>query len=95
LLSSAQRNARESLKRALDDLKRTVQDLQRTNEALHAEGCERKQAEQKQRRSEAYLAEAKGPATREASARDLSLARSSGQKKPFESSSTTPPSYRL
>ncbi|MGA7924496.1 MAG: PAS domain-containing protein [Candidatus Sulfotelmatobacter sp.] len=58
LLSTAQRNAKESLRRALDDLKRTVQDLQRTNEALHAESWERKQAEQKQRRSEAYLAKA-------------------------------------
>jgi PAS domain S-box-containing protein len=44
LLSAAQRNAKESLRRTGDDLHRTVQDLQRTNEAL--------------RRSEAYLAEA-------------------------------------
>jgi PAS domain S-box-containing protein len=44
LLSAAQRNAKESLRRAGDDLSHTVQDLQRTNEAL--------------RRSEAYLAQA-------------------------------------
>ena len=44
LLSAAQRNAKESLRRAGDDLSHTVQDLQRANQAL--------------RRSEAYLAEA-------------------------------------
>ncbi|MHB8218457.1 MAG: sensor histidine kinase [Candidatus Sulfotelmatobacter sp.] len=46
LLSAAQRNAKESLRRARDDLKRTVQDLQSSNEALHAESRERKQTEQ-------------------------------------------------
>jgi C4-dicarboxylate-specific signal transduction histidine kinase len=46
LLSAAQRNAKESLRRARDDLKRTVQDLQRSNEALHAESRERKLTEQ-------------------------------------------------
>ena len=58
MLSTAQRSAKESLRRALEDLKRTVEDLRSTNEALHAESCERKQAEQKQRRREAYLAKA-------------------------------------
>jgi PAS domain S-box-containing protein len=47
LLSAAQRNAKESLRRTGDDLNRTVQDLQRTNDALNAESRERKQAEQK------------------------------------------------
>ncbi len=57
LLSAAQKNAKESLRRAHDDLKSTVQDLQTTNEALLAEGRERKQTEEALRRSEAYLAE--------------------------------------
>jgi len=58
LLSAAQRNAKESLRRAHDDLKGTVQDLQTTNEALHAESRERKQTEEALRRSEGYLVEA-------------------------------------
>jgi len=57
-LSAAQRSATESLKQALDDLKGTVQELQRANEALQAESAERELAENKLRRSEAYLAEA-------------------------------------
>ncbi len=57
-LSAAQRSATESLRRARDDLKGTVQELQRTNEALRAESIERRHAEDKLRRSEAYLAEA-------------------------------------
>jgi len=47
LLTSAQRNAAESLRSARDDLKQTVQDLNRTNEALQAESREREQAEKK------------------------------------------------
>src|SRR5271167_267629 len=43
LLSAAQRNVKESLRRARDDLERTVHDLQTTNQALHAESRERKQ----------------------------------------------------
>ncbi len=58
LLSSAQRSATESLKRAGDDLKVRVQEIQQTNEALQAESCERTQVENRLRRSEAYLAEA-------------------------------------
>jgi C4-dicarboxylate-specific signal transduction histidine kinase len=46
LLSAAQRNSKESLRRARDDLKRTVQDLQRSDEALLAESRERKQTEE-------------------------------------------------
>ncbi len=57
LLTAAQRSATESVRRARDDLKITVQELQRTNEALRAESLERKHAEDKLRRSEAYLAE--------------------------------------
>jgi PAS domain S-box-containing protein len=57
LLTAAQRSATESLRRARDDLKGTVQELQKTNEALQAESRERNQAEEKLRRSEAYLAE--------------------------------------
>jgi PAS domain S-box-containing protein len=57
LLSAAQRSATESLRRARDDLRGTVQELQRTNEALQAESRERRHAENKLRRSEAYLAE--------------------------------------
>src|SRR5713226_4009292 len=56
-LSAAQRSATESLRRARDDLRGTVQELQRSNEALRAESLERKHAEEKLRRSEAYLAE--------------------------------------
>jgi len=58
LLSTAQRNVKESLRRALDDLERTVQDLQRTNDALHAESRERELIHEQLQRSEAYLAEA-------------------------------------
>ncbi|MCU1333580.1 MAG: hypothetical protein JWM08_2572 [Candidatus Angelobacter sp.] len=57
LLTAAQRSATESLRVARNDLLGTVQELQRTNEALRAESLERKQAEEKLRRSEAYLAE--------------------------------------
>jgi PAS domain S-box-containing protein len=56
-LSAAQRSATESLRRARDDLKRSVKELERTNAALQAESRERKHAETKLRRSEAYLAE--------------------------------------
>jgi C4-dicarboxylate-specific signal transduction histidine kinase len=58
LLTAAQRNAKESLRRARDGLKRTVQDLQRTNEALHAENHERKQTEEALRQAQADLAHA-------------------------------------
>ncbi len=58
LLSAAQRNAKESLRRAHDDLQRTVQDLQITNEALHAESRERKQTEEALRQAQADLARA-------------------------------------
>jgi PAS domain S-box-containing protein len=57
LLTTAQRSATESLRRARDDLKGTVQELQRTNEALRAESIERKDAEERLRRSETYLIE--------------------------------------
>jgi PAS domain S-box-containing protein len=57
-LSAAQRSATESLRVARDDLIGTVQELQTTNEALQAESIERRHAEDKLRRSEAYLAEA-------------------------------------
>jgi len=56
-LSAAQRSATESLRRAHKKLTGTVQELEKTNEALHAESLERKHAEDKLRRSEAYLAE--------------------------------------
>src|SRR5260370_24535167 len=56
-LSGAQSSATESLRGARDDLSGTVKELQRTNEALQAESRERKHAEGKLRRSEAYLAE--------------------------------------
>jgi len=56
-LSAAQRSATESLRRAGDDLKETVQELQRANEALQTESAERELAENKLRRSEAYLTE--------------------------------------
>ena len=58
LMSIAQMRAKESLRHARDDLQLTVQDLQRTNEALLAEGRERKQTEEALRRSEGYLVEA-------------------------------------
>jgi PAS domain S-box-containing protein len=57
-LSAAQRSATESLRVARDDLIGTVEELQKTNEALREESIERKHAEDKLRRSEAYLAEA-------------------------------------
>ena len=57
-LSAAQRRAAESLRRARDELLGTVQELQKTNKALQAESRERKQADEKLRRSEAYLSEA-------------------------------------
>jgi C4-dicarboxylate-specific signal transduction histidine kinase len=56
LLTSAQRNATESLKRAHDHLQGVVQDLQRTNEALQAESLERKRAEEKLQQAQADLA---------------------------------------
>ena len=55
LLSVAQRSATESLRSARDDLKGIVQELQKTNEALQAESHERMHAENRLRRSEAYL----------------------------------------
>jgi PAS domain S-box-containing protein len=58
VLSAAQRSATESLRDARDDLLGTLRELQKTNEALQAESHERKQAEEKLRRSESYLAEA-------------------------------------
>jgi PAS domain S-box-containing protein len=57
-LSTAQRSATESLRRARDDLKVRVQEIQQTNEALQGESRERIQIENRLRRSEAYLAEA-------------------------------------
>jgi PAS domain S-box-containing protein len=57
-LSAAQRSATESLRVARDNLIGTVEELQKTNEALRAESIERRHAEDKLRRSEAYLAEA-------------------------------------
>jgi PAS domain S-box-containing protein len=56
-LSAAQRSATESLRVARDDLLETVKELQRTNAALQAESRERKETEEKLRRSEAYLTE--------------------------------------
>jgi PAS domain S-box-containing protein len=58
LLTSAQRSATNSLRRARDDLKLTVQELQKTNAALLEESRERLSAEESLRRSESYLAEA-------------------------------------
>jgi signal transduction histidine kinase len=58
LVSAAQRNAKESLRRTRDDLERTVHDLQITNEALHVESRERKQAEDALRQAQADLARA-------------------------------------
>ena len=57
-LSAAQRGSTESLAGARADLIRAVHQLQRTNEALQAESRERKRAEEKLQRSEAYLSEA-------------------------------------
>src|SRR5712664_1354898 len=57
-LSAAQRKTTESLRSARDDLIGTVQQLQKSNEALQAESCERKRAEEKLQQSEAYLSEA-------------------------------------
>ncbi len=56
LLSAAQRNAAESLRRTRDDLKLAVQDLHSSNEALHAESRERKQTEEALRQAKADLA---------------------------------------
>jgi C4-dicarboxylate-specific signal transduction histidine kinase len=58
LVSAAQRNAKESLRRTRDDLGRTVHDLQIANEALHVESRERKQAEDAFRQAQADLARA-------------------------------------
>jgi C4-dicarboxylate-specific signal transduction histidine kinase len=58
LLSAAQRDAKESLRRARDDLERTVHDLQTTNQALHAESRERKQTEEALRQAQADLTRA-------------------------------------
>jgi C4-dicarboxylate-specific signal transduction histidine kinase len=58
LVSAAQRNAKESLRRTRDDLERTVHDLQITNQALHVESRERKQAEDALRQAQADLARA-------------------------------------
>jgi PAS domain S-box-containing protein len=57
-LGAAQRGATESLRGARDDLKARVQEIQKSNEALQAESRERMQAENRLRRSEAYLTEA-------------------------------------
>jgi len=57
-LSAAQRSATESLRQARDYLTETVKELQRTNDALQAESRERRQIENRLRRSEGYLAEA-------------------------------------
>jgi C4-dicarboxylate-specific signal transduction histidine kinase len=56
LLTTAQRNATESLRRAHDHLKGLVQDLQRTNEALQAESSERRRVEEKLQQAQADLA---------------------------------------
>jgi PAS domain S-box-containing protein len=58
LLTVAQRNATESLRRSRDELKGTVQELQRTNEVLQAASRERDRTAESLRRSEGYLAEA-------------------------------------
>jgi PAS domain S-box-containing protein len=58
ILSAAQRSATESLRAARNDLLKTVQEVQKANEALQTETLERKQAEERLRRSEGYLAEA-------------------------------------
>lgn len=58
LLSATQRSATESLRSARDDLRGTVRNLETTNKALRAESLERKHAEERLRRSEAFLAEA-------------------------------------
>jgi C4-dicarboxylate-specific signal transduction histidine kinase len=55
-LSTAQRSATESLRRARDELKGIVQELQNTNEALHAENSERKRAEEALRHAQTDLA---------------------------------------
>ena len=54
-LSSAQRSATESLRKARDKLDATVQELKRINEALLAENAERKRAEEALRESEQRL----------------------------------------
>ncbi len=57
-LSSAQRAATDSLRRARDDLQAALEELAKLNKTLQAENAERKRAEGALRRSEAYLAEA-------------------------------------
>jgi len=57
-VSAAQWSAKESLRRTRDDLTETIKHLQRTNDALLTQSREREQAENRLRRSEAYLAEA-------------------------------------
>ncbi|HET6994822.1 MAG TPA: MEDS domain-containing protein, partial [Chitinophagaceae bacterium] len=54
-LSTAQKNATKSIRRARNILERTVQKLRQTNEMLEAEISERKQAEDELRRSKDYL----------------------------------------
>ena len=56
LLSSAQRSATESFRRARDDLAGTVQALAASNEALRAESAERVRAEEALRNAQADLA---------------------------------------
>jgi PAS domain S-box-containing protein len=58
LLAASQKSRTESLRRARDDLTTKIQELKTVNEALHVENAERKLAEEKLQRSEAYLAEA-------------------------------------
>jgi C4-dicarboxylate-specific signal transduction histidine kinase len=54
-LSTAQKSATESLRRARDELKATVQQLRTTNQALQAESLERKHAEEELRQTQANL----------------------------------------
>src|SRR5260370_18904173 len=56
LLSAAQRNATESLRRARDDLRGTVQELQKGNEALQTESLARTHAREARREAQAELA---------------------------------------
>jgi K+-sensing histidine kinase KdpD len=58
IIAASQRSTAMSLRQARDDLAVKVQQLERINEALHVENAERKLAEEKLQRSEAYLAEA-------------------------------------
>ena len=55
LLSAAQRNTAESLRRARDGLQGAVQELELVNKALQTESGERKRAEQEIRRAERNL----------------------------------------